>query len=118
MEKNPATDATVPKHKKQKREIWTAEMLMQALDANVFCKSVFDDKYRFNGINRFYFGGIKMNISLLEPIGISQAMIEDFSKGLKGAGHSFTYYDTITGLILVLILRMKASFWLWLTLMR
>ncbi len=51
MEKNPATDATVPKHKKQKREIWTAEMLMQALDANVFCKSVFDDKYRFNGIN-------------------------------------------------------------------
>lgn len=33
MEKNPAIDATVPKHKKQKREIWTAEMLMQALDA-------------------------------------------------------------------------------------
>lgn len=33
MDKNPAIDATVPKHKKQKREIWTAEMLMQALDA-------------------------------------------------------------------------------------
>ena len=33
MDKNPAVDATVPKHKKQKREIWTAEMLMQALDA-------------------------------------------------------------------------------------
>ena len=33
MERNPATDATVPKHKKQEREIWTAEMLMQALDA-------------------------------------------------------------------------------------
>ncbi len=37
-----------------------------------------------------------MNISLLEPIGISQTMIEDFSKGLKEAGHSFTYYDTKT----------------------
>lgn len=33
MDKNPAIDATVPKHKKQKREIWTAEMLKQALDA-------------------------------------------------------------------------------------
>ena len=30
---NPAVDATVPKAKKQKREIWTAEMLMQAIDA-------------------------------------------------------------------------------------
>lgn len=37
-----------------------------------------------------------MNISLLEPIGISQTMIGDFSKGLKEAGHSFTYYDTKT----------------------
>lgn len=33
MEKNPATDATVPKHKKEEREIWTAEMLMQAIEA-------------------------------------------------------------------------------------
>ena len=33
MEKNPAIDATVPKHKKKEREIWTAETLMQALDA-------------------------------------------------------------------------------------
>ena len=31
--KNPAVDATVPKAKKQEREIWTAEMLMQALEA-------------------------------------------------------------------------------------
>ena len=31
MEKNPAVDATVPKAKTQEREIWTAEMLMQAL---------------------------------------------------------------------------------------
>lgn len=33
MEKNPAIDATVPKAKKEVREIWTAEMLMQALEA-------------------------------------------------------------------------------------
>ena len=33
MEKNPALNATVPKAAKQEREIWTAEMLMQALEA-------------------------------------------------------------------------------------
>lgn len=33
MEKNPAIDATVPKAKKETREIWSAEMLMQALEA-------------------------------------------------------------------------------------
>ena len=33
MGKTPAVDATVPKAKKQEREIWTAEMLMQALEA-------------------------------------------------------------------------------------
>lgn len=37
-----------------------------------------------------------MNISLLEPIGISQEMIDGLSKELKDAGHSFTYYDTKT----------------------
>lgn len=30
--KNPCTYATVPKHKLQKREIWTAETLMYAMD--------------------------------------------------------------------------------------
>lgn len=33
MEKNPTLDATVPKAKKQERDIWTAEMLMQAIEA-------------------------------------------------------------------------------------
>ena len=32
MEKNPAVDATVPKAKKQEREIWTAETLFHALE--------------------------------------------------------------------------------------
>lgn len=35
-----------------------------------------------------------MNISLLEPIGISAEMIEEFSAKLKEAGHVFNYYDT------------------------
>ncbi len=33
LEKNPAMDATVPKYKKEKREIWTAEMLSEAIEA-------------------------------------------------------------------------------------
>lgn len=33
MGKNPAIDATLPKYKAEEREIWTAEMLMQAIDA-------------------------------------------------------------------------------------
>lgn len=33
MEKNPAIHATVPKHKPEKREIWTAQTLMKALEA-------------------------------------------------------------------------------------
>lgn len=32
MDKNPATDATLPKKTKEKREIWTAETLMNALE--------------------------------------------------------------------------------------
>ena len=33
MEKNPALNATLPKYKEKKREIWDADMLMKALDA-------------------------------------------------------------------------------------
>ena len=33
MEKNPAALATIPKAKRKEREIWTADMLMKALDA-------------------------------------------------------------------------------------
>lgn len=37
-----------------------------------------------------------MNISLLEPIGVPETMIEELAKELKEAGHTFTYYDTKT----------------------
>ena len=35
-----------------------------------------------------------MNISLLEPIGVSEAMIEQLARRFKDEGHCFTYYAT------------------------
>lgn len=37
-----------------------------------------------------------MNISLLEPIGVSVEMINSLAKRLREMGHTFTYYDTKT----------------------
>lgn len=37
-----------------------------------------------------------MNISLLEPIGVSAEMIEALSVDMKKAGHTFTYYESKT----------------------
>ncbi|MCD7835829.1 MAG: NAD(P)-binding domain-containing protein [Lachnospiraceae bacterium] len=37
-----------------------------------------------------------MNISLLEPIGVSKEMIYELSVPIKKAGHKFTYYDSKT----------------------
>ncbi len=37
-----------------------------------------------------------MKISLLEPIGISQAVLDELSQGLKDRGHEFCYFDTKT----------------------
>ena len=37
-----------------------------------------------------------MKISLLEPIGISNDVLEELSQGLKDRGHEFTFYDTKT----------------------
>lgn len=37
-----------------------------------------------------------MKISLLEPIGISQAVLDELSQGLKDRGHEFCDYDTKT----------------------
>lgn len=48
-----------------------------------------------------------MNISLLEPIGISEQEIEKLSKPLIDMGHNFTYYNTKTTDINELIKRSK-----------
>ena len=37
-----------------------------------------------------------MNISLIEPIGVSRAMIDELAAPIRAQGHSFTYYDTRT----------------------
>lgn len=37
-----------------------------------------------------------MNISLIEPIGVPQSMIEELATPIRQAGHSFTYYDDKT----------------------
>ena len=37
-----------------------------------------------------------MNISLIEPLGVSSEMIQRLSEPIINAGHIFTYYDTKT----------------------
>ena len=37
-----------------------------------------------------------MQISLLEPIGVSAALIDELAAPIREAGHTFTYYDTKT----------------------
>lgn len=37
-----------------------------------------------------------MNISLIEPLGVSKEMISELSAPIERAGHKFTYYDTKT----------------------
>ncbi len=37
-----------------------------------------------------------MHISLLEPIGVSRALIDELAQPLQDAGHTFTYYDQKT----------------------
>lgn len=37
-----------------------------------------------------------MNISLLEPLGVPESLIDELSEPIKKAGHNFTYYDTKT----------------------
>ena len=37
-----------------------------------------------------------MNISLLEPLSVPEALIEELSEPIKKAGHNFTYYNTKT----------------------
>lgn len=48
-----------------------------------------------------------MNISLLEPIGVSKEVIQELAAGFINQGHSFTYYDTKTTEVKVLSERSK-----------
>lgn len=48
-----------------------------------------------------------MNISLLEPLNVSDDLIEELSKPIKELGHNFTYYNTKSSDINELISRSK-----------
>lgn len=48
-----------------------------------------------------------MNISLIEPLGVSKEMIDELAKPLTDAGHKFTYYDEKTTDVAELIERSK-----------
>lgn len=50
-----------------------------------------------------------MKISLLEPLGVSKEMIEQFAVQLKESGHEFTYYDSKTTDVSELIERSKGQ---------
>lgn len=53
MDKNPCIYATVPKHKAKKREIWTADTLMYALD-------VCDDEFTKLALNLAFAGSLRI----------------------------------------------------------
>ena len=50
-----------------------------------------------------------MNISLLEPLGVSEDMIEALARPIREMGHNFTYYDNKTTDISELIKRSSAQ---------
>ena len=73
MDKNPATHATVPKHKKQERDIWTAETLAQAMKV---CK----DELLSLAINLSFAGSLRMGELLAltwDCVDISPAALEE-----------------------------------------
>ena len=75
MEKNPCTHATVPKHKSQKRDIWTADTLMYAL-------SVCEDERLKLAINLSFSCSLRLDELLgltWDCVDISPEAIEDYN---------------------------------------
>ena len=73
MDKNPATHATVPKHKKQEREIWTVDTLARAME-------VCNDELLSLAINLAFAGSLRMGELLAltwDCVDISPAAIKE-----------------------------------------
>jgi integrase len=73
MERNPCTHATVPKHKAKKREIWTAETLMYAME-------VCDDDYMKLALNLAFAGSLRIGELLAltwDCVDISEEAVEE-----------------------------------------
>ena len=81
MEKNPAIHATVPKYKSKKREIWTAETLMHALD-------VCEDEVLSFAINLAFAGSLRIG----ELLGLTWDCV-DVSENAIREGKSFIYIN-------------------------
>ncbi|GAA6376221.1 hypothetical protein I230019B6_15810 [Firmicutes bacterium i23-0019-B6] len=79
MEKNPCTHATVPKHKSQKRDIWTADTLMYAL-------SVCEDERLKLAINLSFSCSLRLGEMLgltWDCVDISPEAIEENRTGIR-----------------------------------
>lgn len=81
MEKNPCIHATVPKHKAKKREIWTAEQLMYAIE-------VCDDEFTKIALNLAFGGSLRIG----ELLGLTWDCV-DISPEAIQEGRSYIYVN-------------------------
>lgn len=81
IDKNPAVHATVPKHRAEKRDIWTAETLMRALDA---C----DDRLLKLAINLAFACSMRMG----EMLGLTWDCV-DISEEAVREGRAYIYIN-------------------------
>lgn len=81
MEKNPCIHATVPKHKAKKREIWTAEQLMYAIE-------VCDDEFTKLALNLAFAGSLRIG----ELLGLTWDCV-DISLEAIQEGRAYIYVN-------------------------
>lgn len=81
MEKNPCIHATVPKHKAKKREIWTVEQLMYAIE-------VCDDEFTKLALNLAFAGSLRIG----ELLGLTWDCV-DISPEAIQEGRSYIYVN-------------------------
>ena len=81
MEKNPCIHATVPKHKAKKREIWTAEQLMYAIE-------VCDDEFTKLALNLAFAGSLRIG----ELLGLTWDCVDIFPEAIQ-EGRSYIYVN-------------------------
>ena len=81
MDKNPCIRATVPKHKSQKRDIWTAEQLMYAIE-------VCEDQFMKLALNLTFAASIRMG----ELLGLTWDCV-DTSQEAMDEGRAYIYIN-------------------------
>lgn len=81
MEKNPCIHATVPKHKAKKREIWTAEQLMYAIE-------VCDDEFTKLALNLAFAGSLRIG----ELLGLTWDCVDISSEAIQ-EGRAYIYVN-------------------------